>query len=238
MEFHRLRTFVTVVRIEAAPHRTAASRGKDQIRRVSWRASAGSRIITLDMSAKHLQEPASPPSPGCITLIRRADSVDAESLDAVRRSSILGLSAPSISNEEAERWAGGAGADRITRAIREHSVWVAVREAAFGWIEVDCDRVNALYVAPEFARRGVGSALLCVAETSIQRAGYAAARLLASRNALDFYLHRGYLRSGPVLSDGSHPMTKHFVRRRSPVARCLGFLRQSLSSAKELALPG
>ncbi len=177
-------------------------------------------------------------NPVGVTLIRRAHPGDEEALGAIRRSSILGLSAPRVPADEAERWVGGAGAARIARAIREHSVWVAVQETAIGWIEVDQNRVTALYVAPEFSRRGVGSGLLCMAETSIQRAGHATARLLGSRNALDFYLHRGYLRSGPALSDGSHPMTKHFTRRRSPAARYLGFLRQALSSAKEQTSPG
>jgi hypothetical protein len=87
-------------------------------------------------------------------------------------------------------------------------VWVAVEGAAIGWVEVDRDRVAALYVSPSCAGRGVGSGLLAHAESSILRSGYTAARLESSQNALDFYLRRGYLRSGPPDADGAYPLRK------------------------------
>ena len=55
-----------------------------------------------------------------------------------------------------------------------------------GWVEVDRDRVAALYVLPSCGSRGVGSVLLARAETSIRSSGYAIARLESSQNALDF----------------------------------------------------
>jgi putative acetyltransferase len=100
--------------------------------------------------------------------IRRAEAADEEALAGIRRSAILALAVPAISMEQAEKWAARAAADRIARAIREHDVWVAVEGAAIGWVEVDRDRVAALYVSPSCSRRGVGSALLARAETSIR----------------------------------------------------------------------
>lgn len=143
--------------------------------------------------------------------IRRAETADEETLGRIRRSSILGLAAPAISAEQAKEWATGVAADRIARAIREHDVWVAVEEGAVDWVEVDQDRVAALYVSPPLSRRGVGSDLLLQAETAIRRAGYASARLEASQNALGFYLRRGYRQSGLKLPDGSCPLTKDLV---------------------------
>lgn len=140
--------------------------------------------------------------------IRRAEAADEETLASVRRSAILALAAPAISPEQAEKWATRVAADRITRAIREHNVWVAVEGAAIGWVEVDRDRVAALYVSPSCSRRGVGSVLLALAETYIVSCGYATARLDSSQNALDFYLRRGYLRCGPPDSDGACPLSK------------------------------
>ncbi len=116
-----------------------------------------------------------------------------------------------MSVEEAGAWATGAAADRIAGAIREHDVWVAVEEVAIAWVEVDQDRVAALYVSPPFSGRGVGSTLLVLAETAIRRAGHATARLEASPNALGFYLRRGYRRSGPLGPDGSYPLTKELA---------------------------
>jgi GNAT superfamily N-acetyltransferase len=96
----------------------------------------------------------------------------------------------------------------MARAIRDHDVWVAVEGVAIGWVEVDRDRIAALYVSPSCSRRGVGSALLGRAETDIRSAGYATACLESSQNALDFYLRRGYRRCGPPDADGAWPLRK------------------------------
>lgn len=140
--------------------------------------------------------------------IRRAEATDEEALARIRRSAILALAVPAMSMEQAARWAATVAGDRIARAIREHDVWVAVEEAAIGWAEVDRDRVAALYVSPTCSGRGVGSALLERAETSIRSSGYATARLESSQNALAFYVRRGYLRCGPPDADGACPLSK------------------------------
>jgi GNAT superfamily N-acetyltransferase len=113
-----------------------------------------------------------------------------------------------MSMEQAEKWAARATADRIARAIQDHDVWVALEGAAIGWVEVDGDRVAALYVSPSCSRRGVGSVLLALAETSIRASGYITARLESSQNALNFYLQRGYVRCGPQEADGAWPLSK------------------------------
>src|SRR6266852_856222 len=140
--------------------------------------------------------------------IRRAEAADEEALASIRRRAILALGVPAMSREQAERWATRGAADRAARAMREHDVWVAVEGAAIGWVEVDRDRVAALYVSPSCSRRGVGSVLLALAETYIRSSGYATARLESSQNALDFYCRRGYLRCGPLDSDGACPLSK------------------------------
>jgi putative acetyltransferase len=145
-------------------------------------------------------------------LIRRAEDADEGALASIRRSAILQLATPALSGDEAEAWARRPAADRIASAIRRHEVWLAEEEEAIGWVEVDRDRVAALYVSPRFAGRGVGSGLLQVAEAAIRGAGHAAAHLDASRNALDFYRRRGYLPSGSRGSDGSYPLSKDLAR--------------------------
>ena len=143
--------------------------------------------------------------------IRRAEAADEEALASIRRSAILALAVPAMSMEQAEKWATRAAADRIARAMREHDVWVAVEGAVIGWVEVDRDRVAALYVSPSCSRRGVGSALLARAETSSRSAGYATVRLESSQNALDFYLRRGYRRCGPPQAHGAWPLRKELA---------------------------
>jgi putative acetyltransferase len=143
--------------------------------------------------------------------IRRANATDEDVLARIRRNAILELAVPAMSMKQAERWSARAAADRIVRAIRDHTVWVAVEGAVLGWVEVDRDRVAALYVSPDCARRGIGSALLARAETSIQSSGYATARLESSPNALDFYLRRGFRRCGPPDAEGAWPLHRELA---------------------------
>ena len=140
--------------------------------------------------------------------IRRGAAADEGALAQIRRSAIRALAVPALSPEQAEAWAMSAAADRIGRALREHEVWVAVDEAAIGWVEIDGDRVAALYVAPPFARHGVGSALLACAEAVVRRSGYSTVRLSASANALAFYVRRGYRECGAPDADGAWPLGK------------------------------
>ena len=145
---------------------------------------------------------------GDLMQIRRAEAADEEALASIRRLAILALAVPAMSRDQAERWAARGAADRVARAMREHDVWVAVEGAAVGWVEVDRDRVAALYVSPPCSRRGIGSILLTFAETCIRSSGHTTARLESSQNALDYYLRRGYLRCGPADSDGAWPLRK------------------------------
>lgn len=144
-------------------------------------------------------------------LIRRAEDTDEAALSNIRQRAILELAVPTISLEQAKRWAMGAAPDRVARAIREHVVWVAVAQDVIGWVEVNGHRLAALYVAPVAAGQGVGSGLLEVAETSIAQSGFTVAHLEASPNALSFYLRRGYVHSGPQAADGSWPLTKELI---------------------------
>ena len=140
--------------------------------------------------------------------LRRADVSDEAALAQIRRDAILTLAVLTLSPEQAAQWAASAAADRIARAIREHEVWVAVADAAVGWVEVDRDRVAGLYIAPAYANQGVGSALLARAETAIHSGGYTTARLESSQNALAFYLRRSYRQCGSPDAEGAYPMRK------------------------------
>src|SRR5438270_591071 len=101
--------------------------------------------------------------------IRRAEAADEEALASIRRRAILALAVPAMSREQAERWATRGAADRVARAMREHDVWVAVEGAAIGWVEVDRDRVAALYVSPSCSRRGTMPRVSLIASTQCPR---------------------------------------------------------------------
>jgi GNAT superfamily N-acetyltransferase len=155
--------------------------------------------------------------------IRRAGPSDHAALSAIRRSAILELAVAAMSTSQAEQWADRAAADRVAHAIRHHAVWVAVQDVPIGWVEVDEDRVAALYVAPRCAGRGVGSRLLLHAEATIRNGGHTTARVEASPNAATFYLHRGYLPSEARTTDGALPLSKRLSRHEpNPPLRSAG----------------
>lgn len=139
---------------------------------------------------------------------RRAEATDEQALAAIRRDAILALAVPVLSSAEAEAWARQVAADRFRRAITEHEVWVAVADSVIGWVEIESNYIAALYVAPSYARHGVGSALLAHAEVAIRNAGYQTVQLDASQNALAFYLRRAYRQAGPPGTDGAYPLYK------------------------------
>jgi chloramphenicol 3-O phosphotransferase len=87
-------------------------------------------------------------------------------------------------------------------------VWVAVDGGVIGWVEVDRDRVAALYVSPACSGHGVGSVLLAHAERAIRSSGHATTRLESSANALEFYLRKGYVRCGAPDAEGAYPLRK------------------------------
>jgi len=142
-------------------------------------------------------------------LIRPAHHEDIAPLTAIRRAAILTLAAPTLGQAAAQQWADGAAPDRVQRALAVHQVWVATdRDAAVGWVEVVSDHITGIYVDPQHAGQGIGSALLAHAEAAIQAAGYPTVRLEASWNAEDFYLRRGYQAVGERSVEEGRPLVK------------------------------
>lgn len=54
-------------------------------------------------------------------------------------------------------------------------------------------RIRAMFVAPGFARRGVGSAILDAGEQAASAAGFSAIELMATLSGVDFYQRCGFV---------------------------------------------
>jgi len=134
---------------------------------------------------------------------------DARRLYDVRRQSILELAPPKMSAAEATAWATQLTLPGMERKLRELEIWVAeLNGTAAGWGAIRGDYLEGLYLAPEFAGRGVGAELLGMLEGLLRQRGIPAMRAAASVNARDFYLRRGYSATGPQTPEGAWPMTK------------------------------
>ncbi len=143
--------------------------------------------------------------------LRPAHVNDVATLTQIRRAAILTLAVPKLGQAAAQRWADAAAPNRVQRALERHQLWVAeYMGAAIGWVEVDGDHIAGMYVQPQHAGSGIGSALLAHAEGQIQAAGYPAVRLESSWNAEEFYQRRGYLPLGARSVEEGRPMVKRF----------------------------
>jgi len=129
-------------------------------------------------------------------VIRSGAPGDAEAILRLHRASILGLGAEHYSLAEVESWAFGLVPEGYVAAMTEGGETFIVAAAADGRLAGFCsfreDEVKGLYVAPDRARRGVGSALLRHAEAAIAASGCRRIRIGASLSGQAFYERHGY----------------------------------------------
>ena len=129
-------------------------------------------------------------------VLRPATPADAPAILRVHRDSILELGIESYSLAEVESWAAGLVPERYVEAMNEGGetfiVAVASTGALAGFCSFKDDEVKGLYVGPDWARRGVGSALLRQAEATISAGGHRLIRMVASLSGQAFYERHGY----------------------------------------------
>jgi putative acetyltransferase len=140
---------------------------------------------------------------------RLAKLADADRLFEVRRRSIIALARKNMSAAEAEAWAERLTLAGMERKIRELEIWVAeVGDAVVGWGAFRGDRLEGLYIDPEFAGRGIGTALLGFLEALMRARGVATVRAEASSNAEQLYLRHGYEPVGSRTPKGGQSISK------------------------------
>ncbi len=66
---------------------------------------------------------------------------------------------------------------------------------------VDAARIRAFFVAPDFARRGVGAALLAACEAAATAAGFTRTELMATLPGVPLYRRYGYIAAAPTEVD-------------------------------------
>ncbi len=66
---------------------------------------------------------------------------------------------------------------------------------------VDAARIRAFFVAPAFARRGIGAALLKACEDAARAAGFGTAALMATLPGVPFYTVHGYRGGSETIYD-------------------------------------
>ncbi|HZH31001.1 MAG TPA: GNAT family N-acetyltransferase [Pyrinomonadaceae bacterium] len=129
--------------------------------------------------------------------MRRARREDSEAIGRMHVASIRKLCGGHYSPDEIEAWAAPRESGFYVEAIERKAFYVAEesgRVVGFGTLDVESGEVEAVYVHPRAARRGVGSKLLSALEAHARAAGLEQLRLCASLNAVPFYERGGFVR--------------------------------------------
>lgn len=128
--------------------------------------------------------------------IRRGRLADAAGLYAVQERAVRVLGRRVYNDSQIESWVHGNTPARYVEAMRDEGevfeVAVSRLRGVVGFCALKDSELRSLYVDPDWAGLGVGSALLRRAETMIAAAGHDRVVIGASLAGLPFYEQRGY----------------------------------------------
>ena len=138
--------------------------------------------------------------------VRPATADDRAALPALHTAAVREFGPTSYDAEAVRGWAKACGRspedyetppdEHLTVAVREGAV------AGFGHVVPAVGEVHAVYVHPDHARHGVGSALLAELEGYSRGLDLTTLSLQSSLNAVGFYERVGYERVGAGESPG------------------------------------
>ena len=121
---------------------------------------------------------------------------DGAALLQVHRRSILTLGRASYTEKETRSWAAKLVPEGYGQAMTEGGESFEVALDPGGQVIAFCSRkdeeVMGLYVDPDWARQGIGTALLARAEAAIAEAGHSRVLIGASLTGQAFYETHGY----------------------------------------------
>lgn len=124
---------------------------------------------------------------------REATPADAQTLWWVKHAAIDNIGSDAYSDEQLRAWKPtGEDVPDFKRAIESDTFDIVIAElddeaAGYGVLNVDEDRIDALFVHPEHAGTGIGTSLLGQLETRAQMYDISALEIVSSLNAKPFY---------------------------------------------------
>ncbi|MFP9190296.1 GNAT family N-acetyltransferase [Natronosalvus vescus] len=127
--------------------------------------------------------------------VRPARPEDSEALVAVHLAAIRELGATAYDPDQVDAWAANKDPDGYPVESEDDHFVVATHEGAvvgFGHLASEHREVQAVYVHPDHARAGCGSALLEHLEATARADDLERLTLLSSKNAVDFYERHGW----------------------------------------------
>lgn len=134
--------------------------------------------------------------------LRAGKPSDAPALFAVHDRAVRVLGRRAYNDSQVESWAHGGGPEHYVEAMLDERETFVVATAAVamgrcreivGFCSYKENEVRALYVAPDWSRLGLGTALLKRAEAEIAAKGFGKVTIGASLVGLPFYETHGYV---------------------------------------------
>lgn len=145
--------------------------------------------------------------------VRVATPADAAALPDLHSAAVEAFGPPDYDDHQVEQWAKRDERSSEDYPIEDDDshVTVCVRAGAvagFGELALQEHEIHAVYVHPDHARAGVGSALLAELEGVARGLGMAELTLQSSLNAVPFYERAGYERVADAESPGGLPVVE------------------------------
>ncbi len=136
-------------------------------------------------------------------IIRRFVPDDARAVTTLIGNTLLVSNTGDYTLEEISRLAAGYSSETMNALARSADVWVYEHDGVVqGVVCLDRSVLQAFFVAPDRQGRGVGRALMRVAEAAARRRGVAALEVPASLTGIGFYEKMGFRSLGPGRSSG------------------------------------
>ena len=144
--------------------------------------------------------------------VRPATHEDRTALPALHTAAVEAFGPDSYTAEQVRAWAKADDRSPDDYAVdADEHFTVAVRAgevAGFGHVVPDVGEVHAVYVHPDHAGHGVGSALLAELEGYARGRGLTELCLQSSLNAVEFYERAAYEKVGTGQSSGGLPVVE------------------------------
>jgi GNAT superfamily N-acetyltransferase len=129
-----------------------------------------------------------------VTMIRHASREDANVCWEVRRTAVMSQCANAYPLEQLEEWTGGTVSVAFANAVEDrfYVAMVEGRVAGTGMINLATGKIDAIFVHPDFMRRGVGAAMVAHLEALARAEGLHEVMLDSTLNAAPFYRRVGF----------------------------------------------
>ena len=140
-------------------------------------------------------------------MIRRVERDELHKIETLIRDTLLLSNAGSYPIEEVESLIRTYSESSLVAMTRRAYARVhATRNRLDGFLCLDGETLQALFVAPDAQRKGIGTALVSVAEERAIARGREHLRVPASLTAVPFYEYVGFVRQGPGRTAGDVPV--------------------------------